>query len=135
MMSTNNILSPANGRPIIVPSKDIVLGLYYLTLMGEGQPGEGMTFGSILEIEHALAEKIAVVSFVPEDLGAVMGGATLRRRLLDQIAATLMPSYVLYGVLIGTSMLGIGIKRRSLTILELGECRDWVWRCLGGWRC
>src|SRR5476649_1298868 len=58
MMSTNNILSPANGRPIIVPSKDIVLGLYYLTLITEGLPGEGMNFGSILEIEHALAEKV-----------------------------------------------------------------------------
>ena len=40
MMSTNNILHPANGQPIIVPSQDIVLGLYYLTLMREGEPGE-----------------------------------------------------------------------------------------------
>ena len=54
MMSTNNILSPANGKPIIVPSQDIVLGLYYLTLEREGQPGEGMAFGSIGELEQAL---------------------------------------------------------------------------------
>src|SRR5207253_2970927 len=40
MMSTNNILHPANGSPIIVPSQDIVLGLYYLSLMSEGEPGE-----------------------------------------------------------------------------------------------
>jgi DNA-directed RNA polymerase subunit beta' len=40
MMSTNNILHPANGQPIIVPSQDIVLGLYYLSLMREGEPGE-----------------------------------------------------------------------------------------------
>ena len=40
MMSTNNILHPANGSPIIVPSQDIVLGLYYLSLMREGEPGE-----------------------------------------------------------------------------------------------
>jgi len=40
MMSTNNILHPANGAPIIVPSQDIVLGLYYLSLMREGEPGE-----------------------------------------------------------------------------------------------
>jgi DNA-directed RNA polymerase subunit beta' len=40
MMSTNNILHPANGAPIIVPSQDIVLGLYYLSLMADGQPGE-----------------------------------------------------------------------------------------------
>ncbi len=40
MMSTNNILHPANGSPIIVPSQDIVLGLYYLTIMADGEPGE-----------------------------------------------------------------------------------------------
>lgn len=45
---------------------------------------------------HALREKIVIVSFVPEDLGAVMGGASFRRRLLDQIAASLMPNYILY---------------------------------------
>ncbi|MBZ0325030.1 MAG: DNA-directed RNA polymerase subunit beta', partial [Alphaproteobacteria bacterium] len=55
MMSTNNILSPANGKPIIVPSQDIVLGLYYMTLDGEGLAGEGMAFADLGEIEHALA--------------------------------------------------------------------------------
>ena len=54
MMSTNNILSPANGKPIIVPSQDIVLGLYYLTLDREGEPGEGMVFMDVGEIEQAL---------------------------------------------------------------------------------
>ena len=54
MMSTNNILSPANGKPIIVPSQDIVLGLYYLTMEAEGEPGEGMAFTDMSEIEHAL---------------------------------------------------------------------------------
>ncbi len=54
MMSTNNILSPANGKPIIVPSQDIVLGLYYLTLERDGEPGEGMAFGSTGELEQAL---------------------------------------------------------------------------------
>ncbi|HHY48978.1 MAG TPA: DNA-directed RNA polymerase subunit beta', partial [Alphaproteobacteria bacterium] len=55
MMSTNNILHPANGQPIIVPSQDIVLGLYHLTLMYEGEPGQGMAFGNMGELEHALA--------------------------------------------------------------------------------
>ncbi|HCH55943.1 MAG TPA: DNA-directed RNA polymerase subunit beta', partial [Rhodospirillaceae bacterium] len=54
MMSTNNILSPANGKPIIVPSQDIVLGLYYLSLEREGEPGEGMAFGTTGEVEQAL---------------------------------------------------------------------------------
>jgi len=54
MMSTNNILSPANGRPIIVPSQDIVLGLYYMSLMREGEKGEGMLFAGMDEVEAAL---------------------------------------------------------------------------------
>lgn len=54
MMSTNNILSPANGRPIIVPTKDIVLGLYYLTLMREGEKGEGTLVSSLGELEQAI---------------------------------------------------------------------------------
>ncbi|MGZ5823005.1 MAG: DNA-directed RNA polymerase subunit beta' [Hyphomicrobium sp.] len=54
MMSTNNILHPANGSPIIVPSQDIVLGLYYLSIVREKEPGEGMIFGSVSEVRHAL---------------------------------------------------------------------------------
>ncbi|MEO1016043.1 MAG: DNA-directed RNA polymerase subunit beta' [Pseudomonadota bacterium] len=54
MMSTNNILSPANGKPIIVPSQDIVLGLYYLSLDKENEPGDGMTISDMGELEHAL---------------------------------------------------------------------------------
>jgi DNA-directed RNA polymerase subunit beta' len=57
MMSTNNILSPANGKPIIVPSQDIVLGLYHITMERPGEKGEGMVFTSIGEIEHALEAK------------------------------------------------------------------------------
>jgi DNA-directed RNA polymerase subunit beta' len=57
MMSTNNILHPANGSPIIVPSQDIVLGLYYLSLAMDGEPGEGMMFGNVAEIHHALDAK------------------------------------------------------------------------------
>jgi DNA-directed RNA polymerase subunit beta' len=55
MMSTNNILHPANGGPIIVPSQDIVLGLYYLSIVMDKEPGEGRIFGSLAEIHHALA--------------------------------------------------------------------------------
>src|SRR6516165_8624241 len=66
MMSTNNILHPANGQPIIVPSQDIVLGLYYVSLMRDGEPGQYEedpttkrplrgVYSDIGEIEHALA--------------------------------------------------------------------------------
>ncbi|WP_370323260.1 DNA-directed RNA polymerase subunit beta' [Henriciella pelagia] len=54
MMSTNNILSPANGKPIIVPSQDIILGLYYLSLDKDNEPGEGMAISDVAELEHAL---------------------------------------------------------------------------------
>ena len=54
MMATNNILSPANGKPIIVPTQDIILGLYYLSIALDKQPGEGMIFRDAGEIQHAL---------------------------------------------------------------------------------
>ncbi|MGL4320225.1 MAG: DNA-directed RNA polymerase subunit beta', partial [Paracoccaceae bacterium] len=54
MMSTNNVLSPANGAPIIVPSQDMVLGLYYTTMERKGMAGEGMAFRDVEEVEHAL---------------------------------------------------------------------------------
>ena len=53
MMSTNNILSPANGEPIIVPSQDIVLGIYYLTREDTNVKGEGMIFANIEEVARA----------------------------------------------------------------------------------
>ncbi|MBD8677803.1 DNA-directed RNA polymerase subunit beta' [Sphingomonas sp. CFBP 13720] len=54
MMSTNNILSPANGKPIIVPSQDMVLGLYYLSMEKTNEPGEGMLLGDMAEVHQAL---------------------------------------------------------------------------------
>jgi DNA-directed RNA polymerase subunit beta' len=53
MMSTNNVLSPANGEPIIVPSQDVVLGLYYMTRERKNALGEGMTFADIKEVHRA----------------------------------------------------------------------------------
>jgi len=53
MMSSNNILSPANGDPIIVPSQDVVLGLYYMTRERIGARGEGMVFGDVQEVHRA----------------------------------------------------------------------------------
>jgi DNA-directed RNA polymerase subunit beta' len=54
MMSTNNLLSPANGDPIIVPSQDVVLGLYYMSRERINAPGEGKYFGSWQDVERAL---------------------------------------------------------------------------------
>ena len=71
MMSTNNILSPANGKPIIVPSQDMVLGLYYLSMLKEGEPGEGSLISDMQEVHQALAAKAVtlhtkIISRVPQ---------------------------------------------------------------------
>jgi DNA-directed RNA polymerase subunit beta' len=58
MMSTNNILSPANGEPIIVPTQDVVLGLYYMTRELEGARGQGMYFSDIDEVHRAFENKV-----------------------------------------------------------------------------
>ncbi|RZU47346.1 DNA-directed RNA polymerase subunit beta' [Fluviicoccus keumensis] len=57
MMSTNNILSPANGDPIIVPSQDVVLGLYYISRDRVNAKGEGMVFADFAEVTRALGNK------------------------------------------------------------------------------
>ena len=54
MMSTNNILSPANGKPIIVPSQDIILGLYFMTMERDNEKGQGMEFADKTEVLMAL---------------------------------------------------------------------------------
>jgi len=57
MLSTNNVLSPANGDPIIVPSQDIVLGLYYMTRERVGARGEGAAFADIAEVQRAYGSR------------------------------------------------------------------------------
>jgi DNA-directed RNA polymerase subunit beta' len=57
MLSTHNILSPANGRPLAIPSQDIVLGCYYLTKTKSGEPGEGKLFSSPTEVLLAYDNK------------------------------------------------------------------------------
>ena len=63
MMSTNNILSPSNGKPIIVPSQDIVLGIYYLSQAADGEQKPKGIFSTIEEIEQALESKSISFAF------------------------------------------------------------------------
>lgn len=58
MMSTNNVLSPANGEPIIVPSQDVVLGLYYMTRERINAVGEGRIFSDVAEVHRAYENKV-----------------------------------------------------------------------------
>jgi DNA-directed RNA polymerase subunit beta' len=88
MMSSNNILSPANGDPIIVPSQDVVLGLYYMTRERIGARGEGMVFADGQEVHRAyesrgveLGAKVRVR--LREHLRAEGGLLTERVRVVD----------------------------------------------------
>jgi DNA-directed RNA polymerase subunit beta' len=128
MMSTNNILSPANGRPIIVPSKDIVLGIYFLTLVREGMPGEGMIFSSISEIEFALQEKAihlhtkiqARVPFYQED------GNVIYKRVETT------PGRMILGQLLPKSpKISYEVVNLLLTSKEIGNLVDVVYRHCG----
>ncbi|MFW5486842.1 MAG: DNA-directed RNA polymerase subunit beta' [Desulfovibrio sp.] len=76
MMSTNNILSPANGKPIIVPSQDIVLGLYYLTVIRPFEKGEGKIFADRMEVTQAI------------DAGVVSLHARIKLRLDGKLVDT-----------------------------------------------
>jgi len=100
MMSTNNILSPANGEPIIVPTQDVVLGLYYMTRELAGARGEGMIFSGTAEVHRAYANKqlelqasinVRVTEYVADEDGSLQPvtqryETTVGRALLFEIA-------------------------------------------------
>jgi len=101
MMSSNNILSPANGDPIIVPSQDVVLGLYYMTRERVGAKGEGMAFSDVAEVHRAyesrhldLQAKVKVR--LSEWLRDVKGGpATEHVRVVNTTAGRALLSEIL----------------------------------------
>ena len=99
MMSSNNILSPANGDPIIVPSQDVVLGLYYMTRERVGAKGEGMAFSDVAEVHRAYESrnidlqakvKVRLVEHVRDSSGQLVKNVrvvdtTAGRALLSEI--------------------------------------------------
>lgn len=97
MMSSNNILSPANGEPIIVPSQDMVLGLYYMTRERINAKGEGMRFADVAEVERAYQSDLVDLQAIIEvrlkvyadgdtaDTAPVRVKTTVGRALLSQI--------------------------------------------------
>ena len=87
VLSTKNILSPANGKPIMVPSQDMVLGLHYLTKVRYNVKGEGLVFSSAQEVITALEH------------GQVALHARIKVRLADKIADTTVGRVVLYSAL------------------------------------
>ena len=128
MMSTNNILSPANGKPIIVPSQDMVLGLYYITMEKTSEPGEGMMLTDMAEVHHAL------------DSGAV----TLHTKIITRVPQTdeagktylkryeTTPGRMLLGECLPKShKVPFDIVNRLLTKKDVGDVIDEVYRHTG----
>ncbi|MWJ28876.1 DNA-directed RNA polymerase subunit beta' [Halomonas sediminis] len=89
MMATNNVLSPANGEPIIVPSQDVVLGLYYMTREKINAKGEGMAFSNLNEVERAFGtQNVSLharvkVRLEEVDVDEETGERTDHRRIYD----------------------------------------------------
>jgi DNA-directed RNA polymerase subunit beta' len=128
MMSTNNILSPANGRPIIVPSQDIVLGLYYLSLVKDGEKGQGMMFADLGEIEAALeAGVVSLHAKVKARHTEMDAEGKVLRKVIDtspgrmKIAA-LFPHH---------PAVGHRLLEKNLTKKEIGNLIDIVYRHCG----
>lgn len=128
MMSTNNILSPANGKPIIVPTKDIILGLYYITLPVDGRHGENKSFGNIDEIEHALNnEAIAINTKIryKAEFKDITG------KLFTKIIETTAGRAIVYELLPKNHKFGFEIVNKVLNTKELSALIDIVYRNCG----
>jgi DNA-directed RNA polymerase subunit beta' len=95
MLSTNNILSPANGQPIIVPTQDIVLGIYYMTRAVANQKGDGSVFSSIEEVRYAF------------DAGALALHAKIKVRIDGEIYDTTTGRILLWETIPGDTLLSL----------------------------
>jgi DNA-directed RNA polymerase subunit beta' len=128
MMSTNNILSPANGKPIIVPSQDIVLGLYYLTIEGKDEPGAGMAFGDIGEMHSALQAK-AVTLHSPIKARTRLYDET--GKLVTKTIPTTPGRMLLAEIMPRHPSLPLSLINRVLTKKEITNVIDSVYRHCG----
>ncbi|MBT4989844.1 MAG: DNA-directed RNA polymerase subunit beta' [Rickettsiales bacterium] len=119
MMSTNNILSPANGKPIIVPSQDIILGLYYMSMNIDGVVGEGKIFSCYSEVEHALNEK------------SVSLHATVKYRCNGKIYET-TPGRILISEILPEGIdLTFEVVNKIMTKKEVSNLIDIIYRTYG----
>ena len=128
MMSTNNILSPANGKPIIVPSQDIVLGLYYMSMGLAGEAGEGMAFRNIAELEHGLqAQAVTLHSKIKCRLKFVDDAGKPTETVVDTTPGRMLLSEILPR----NPALSFGLINRLLTKKDVTHVIDEVYRHCG----
>jgi DNA-directed RNA polymerase subunit beta' len=100
MMSTNNILSPATGRPVIGPSQDIVLGCYYMTRERPGVLGEGMRFSNPAEVRCAFdAEEVHIHAAIMVRIDGATVETTVGRILLREIVPDEIPYEIINQVM------------------------------------
>ncbi len=128
MMSTNNILSPANGKPIIVPSQDIVLGLYYMTQEKSNELGEGMAFSEVWEIEHALQEKAVTLH---AKIKARVTSVNEEGEEVTEILDTTPGRFILGKMLPKNKNVPYSLVNRLLTKKEISHVIDVVYRHCG----
>ncbi|HLG20908.1 MAG TPA: DNA-directed RNA polymerase subunit beta', partial [Bdellovibrionota bacterium] len=111
MMSTNNILSPAHGKPVIVPTQDIVLGLYYLTRDRDFATGEGKIFGSPEEVRVAYdAGEVELHAKIKVRIESKRIDSTVGRILLREIVPAGIP-FAVYNRVMDKKQLGNLIDR------------------------
>ena len=128
MMSTNNILSPANGKPIIVPSQDMVLGLYYLSMDRQGEPGEGMLMSDMAEVHQAL--ECSAVTLHTKIIARVPQTDEAGQMYLKRFDTT--PGRMLIGECLPHShKVPFEIVNRLLTKKDIGDVIDEVYRHTG----
>ncbi len=128
MMSTNNILSPASGKPIIVPTQDVILGLYYLSMEREGEPGEGMVFSGPQEIEHALHNKMVTLhSKIKVRLTIMEDNGEKRTRVVDTTPGRVKLS----AVLPDHAKIPFSLMNRLIRKKEVSDIIDSVYRHCG----
>jgi len=128
IMSTNNILSPSSGKPIIVPSQDMVLGIYYMSLMFDEDPGTGMAFTNIAEIEHALlAKKITLHSKI-KCRHEFLNDENQEERSINETTAGRM---LIYEILPKHQKIGLDLINKILTKKEVSNVIDAIYRHCG----
>ena len=117
MMSTNNILSPANGSPIIIPSQDIVLGIYYLTRAKNEVKGEGMVFASPDEVRSAI------------DAGAIDLHARIKVRINSELKDTTAGRIILSEIV--PQEIDFDMVNKLMNKKELTNLIDYCYRLCG----
>ena len=128
MMSTNNILSPASGKPIIVPTQDMVLGIYYLTYEAEGMKGEGMVFADFNEVQMALFEKVVDLhAKIKCRMEYVDDDGNLKYGLVDTTPGRIIVSETLPK----HKNVSFSLVNRLLRKKEIGEIIDTIYRHCG----